>query len=378
MSNVGDARDRPAGNVVLNVSGWLWCVVMAIVAVSLMFTGGVLAALVHGVSAFLAAPPSWRVLARYGIKAPRPFKAAAVVGTWIVGAVIAAATNTPASEGRPAKDITGRPAAASSTEGPTTCEGIKSAPRDFAVLERGPLRERADPQSEQVSMPFGVDQEVRPVSIDTTMPLRELCRSGKWSYVAILQLPSDIGQAKGWVPTADLRPVNTDKSGRRIYGPADFEWPDGSLRYQKAILTVVNRVMAENPRCDAFNSQSILMDKDRAGPLIKVACFGEPEQIVDFRPDDATNGRSFAPVDPIDETTAREACWSAAKERATHPSTVDISTFGGQFNSDESGSASYRTTFTAKNAFNLSLNFTISCSFKGNEFMGVEIQETVK
>lgn len=366
-------------NVLLKVCGWLWCAGAAILSIAFLVTGPTVAGVALAASAFLAAPPSWHVLARYGVHATRPVKAVAVLGTWLAGLVSVAATNPLAPvPKKPGEEVAGSAQAVGGSEGPATCDGIAAKPRDFAVREGAPLRARADAQSDQVSIPFGVIQEVKPVSIDTTMPVREMCRSGQWSYVTILQLPSDIGNGKGWVPTANLRPVNTDKSGRRIYGAADFEWIDGSLRYQKAILTVVNRVMAQNPRCDAFNSQSILMDKDRAGALIKVACFGETEQVVDFRPDDATNGRSFAPVDPIDERAAREACWAAAKERATHPSTVDISTFGGQFNSDESGGASYRTTFTAKNAFNLTLDFTIWCSFKGNDFTGVDIQETAE
>lgn len=375
MSGISDANDRQAKNIVLTTSGWIWCAVMGLVAIALLLTGSALAAVGFGISSFLAAPPSWRVLARYGIHATRRVKAAAVVGAWIAGSFAAGGLSSSIAGGE-GQDAVGGPVRTTSDAGPMTCEGIKSLPKDFAVRQDAPLRERADAGSAQVSIPFGVAHDLKPVSIDTTMAVREACRSGKWSYVTILQLPSDIGKGKGWVPTADLRPVKTDKNGRRIYGPADFEWVDGSLRYQKAILTVANRVMAQNPKCDAFNSQSILMDRDRAGPLIKLACFGQPEQIVDFRPDDATNGRSFAPVDPIDERTAREACWAAAKERATHPSTVDISTFGGQFQPYEGGTASYRTTFSAKNSFNLTLNYTISCSFKGNEFTGVDIQES--
>lgn len=261
-------------------------------------------------------------------------------------------------------------------EGATTCDGIKASPKDFAVLEGAPLHERADAQSAQVSMPFGVDREVKTVSIDTTMQVREMCRSGGWSFIHILQLPSDIGNGEGWVPTAKLRPVSTDKNGRRIYEAADFEWPEGSAPYRKAIITVANRIMAQNSKCDAINGQSVLLDKDRAGALIKLACFGADEQVVEFRPDDATNNRSFAPIDPIDETTARTACEDAAKQRTAHPSTVDISTFDGEFHSYAGGITSYRTTFTAKNSFNLELKYTIQCGFEGNKFTAVDIQES--
>ena len=362
----------------LKVFGIIWCVVMATIAFALAVTGSIFPALWFAISAILASPPTWRILSRYGVAATRKVQVVSVVGTYLVGAVVGFAINphpfgvvTPGSGGS-----TTHASISASPEGAATCEGIAGSSKDFAVANGGPLRERADDKSAQVTMAFGITKEVKPVAIDTTMPVRELCRSGQWSFISILQLPSDIGNGKGWVPTRDLRPVSTDKSGRRIYGPSDFEWPDGSKPYRKAVLTVVNRVMSQNPRCDAFNSQSILMDKDRAGPLFKAACFGATEQIVDFRPDDATNGRDFTPVDPIDEKTARVACWDAAKARASHPSTVDIATFDGQFQSDDSGGSSYRTTFTAKNSFNLTLNFTILCTFKGAKFVDVDVNET--
>lgn len=328
-------------------------------------------------SGFFAVPPGWRMLAGLGIHATRKIKAVAVIGTWIIAATIAAATNAlPQSPtGVPAR----KPAAVAAVEGPETCEGIRARPKQFAVLHGAPLHERADAQSEQVSIQIGSEPQPKPVSTDLTMTVREQCRSGNWSYVSILQLPSDIGKARGWVPTASLRPVNTDIDGRRIYGPEDFDWPDGSLRYQKAILTVVNRVMAQNSKCDAFNPQSILMDKDRAGVLIKAACYGEEEQIVEFRPDDATNGRSFMPAAPVvatDERTALAYCQTALRERATHPSTVEIGY--GTFVAQSNGTATYRTTFTAKNAFNLTLKFATLCRFLGDELIDIDIQEAVE
>jgi len=364
-------------NRALKIAGWLWCIGSAYNALMAIGAGKPLVAIAFFISAALAAPPSWHVLARYGVQATRPIKAVAIVGAWLVGVIILLATSphlpvVPAEGKGPVAE----PVAAAPIEGPATCDGIPTTPKDFAVREAAPLHERADAQSDQVSIPFGADQQMRPVSIDPTMPVREMCRSRDWSYVSILQLPSDIGRGRGWVPTAKLRPVSTDKRGRRIYGPADFEWPDGSLRYQKAVLTVVNRIMAQNPKCDAFNSQSLLLDKDRAGALFKVACFGADEQVVDFRPDDATNNRSFVPIDPIDETTARNACEAAAKQRAAHPSTIDISTSDGEFHSYAGGITSYRTTFTAKNSFNLELKYAIQCGFEGAKFTKVDIQET--
>ena len=118
---------------------------------------------------------------------------------------------------------------------------------DYAVKDSAPLRARADHQADQVQLQLGTSGELTPIEIDSSMAVREVCRAGEWSEVRVLQLPSDIGRAQGWVPSASLKPVKTDANGRRVYEAADFEWPEGSTRYKKAALTVINRVMAENP-----------------------------------------------------------------------------------------------------------------------------------
>ena len=173
---------KPGAGVALKICGWLWCAIMAISAISLFVTGSVLAGLAYGASAFLATPPSWRVLARYGIQATRKMKAVAVFGASILGGLTLATTAPPISNKAVSNaSVAEPPSGLPSNEGPSTCEGIKSTPRDFAVLEDAPLRERADAQSGQVSIPVGVDQGDTSVAIDTTMPVREMCRSGKWS-----------------------------------------------------------------------------------------------------------------------------------------------------------------------------------------------------
>ena len=246
---------------------------------------------------------------------------------------------------------------------------------DYAVENRAPLRSAADPKASQMQLYLGTSGELTPVEIDSSMAVRELCHAGEWSEVQVLQLPSDIGRAHGWVPSASLRKVKTTASGRRIYDADDFEWPAGSNRYKTAALTVINRVMAEDPTCDAFNTQSILVEKDRKGVLLKAACFGEPEQIVEFRPADATNGRSFAPVVPVSLDAASFACLAAARKNAVHPSTVDMSIMGATFTPHDDGSASYLTTFTAKNSFNLELQYSIECLFRGNELTFSSVEE---
>ena len=62
-------------------------------AIAFAATGAILPAVALSLSAFLAAPPSWRVLSRNGIRATRGMQVVAVVGTYAGGILINAITN---------------------------------------------------------------------------------------------------------------------------------------------------------------------------------------------------------------------------------------------------------------------------------------------
>ena len=269
-------------------------------------------------------------------------------------------------------------AATAAVQGGAPCGGNgRATMMDFAVQTTTALRSRPDKHSDLVSMPFGADQTARPVSIDHTMPVRELCRSGDWSEVRVLMLPSDIGRAEGWVPTAVLRPVKTGRNGRRIYNAADLEFSDGSHRYEAATLAVINRVMEQDPKCDAINTL-ILVDKDSTGARLHFSCFGEPERSIDFSSADASNGRDFTPAQPVEAIKGADAilkCEDAARERLSHPSTADFAMLDVDFKSFDNGAATYSTTVTARNGFNLELKYQVVCEFTGSELTDIKMDE---
>jgi hypothetical protein len=209
-----------------------------------------------------------------------------------------------------------------------------------------------------------------------------------WAIVVLtgLGLVMALGQAvagfrEGWTAeqakeaAATIAKENTHLAGRRIYKVADFEWPKGSAASREAVLTVINRIVKQNPACDAINRKSLTMN----GGTFQIACEGTGDgQSFEFTAADATNGRGFAPegpIAPISEADAIPACQQAVLQRVNHPSTVDWSLLSGSFDTFGNGGARFGIDFSAKNSFNLELTYRATCEFKGNkltDFVAIE------
>jgi hypothetical protein len=258
-------------------------------------------------------------------------------------------------------------------------EGEKVTGVDFAVRSSSPLLDTPDETGTPVTVTFGPANISVPVAVDQSVSVREVCRKDEWSKVRVLLLPDPIGSTTGWVPSNTLKAVRTNAQGRRLYQAADLQWPAGSAPHRRTFLAVANRIMEQNPKCDAINDQSLSVERDTGGTLLKIACYGAEEQAFDFRPADASNGRSFAPVAPIaavDKQQARNACQSAALRLASHPSTVDFHYTGETFDTFGNGGARFTTTLTARNSFNLELTHRATCEFRGNTLQDVQLSET--
>ena len=72
---------------------------------------------------------------------------------------------------------------------------------------------------------------------------------------------------------------------------------------------------------------------------------------------------------------AAPICESAARDRIVHPSTADFSILGRGFKSFDDGTAIFATTFTARNSFNLELEYQVACDFTGSTLTDVKIVE---
>ena len=231
-------------------------------------------------------------------------------------------------------------------------------------------------QTDADAVPWKVGNEVLPATVDDSFALNQLCASGTWSLIKVVG-PSEFRSWQGWVPSENVRKVQTNNVGRRIYRASDFDWPSRAVRSREAALTVMNRIMAQQPACEALDTANLVADD--IGVTFSVPCFTETDtQSFSFSAADATNGRNFAPVAPrsaMDKTRAFHACEDATKQRVNHSSTVDMSLMAIDFQHLGGGQTQLRTTFTAKNSFNAQLEFEVMCDFFGDELTDIGIVE---
>lgn len=89
-------------------------------------------------------------------------------------------------------------------------------------------------------------------TVDHTTRLRETCREGNWSQVAMLE-PEWLAGRAGWIPSGELRTIETDSAGKREYVEADFYWDDDTENYKQQLTAAVNRIVRENNRCETVD-----------------------------------------------------------------------------------------------------------------------------
>lgn len=195
------------------------------------------------------------------------------------------------------------PEAASAAAVPTPRDAVRGATcgsdgqvtqLDFAVAREGPLL--SQPRENAAPMNMRVGESEVPAPLEQQATVRELCRSGQWSEVRVLTLPSPLHQLQGWVRSEMLRPVSRDATGRRVYEAGDFDWPAGSAPHRAAAVRIMNRIMRERTDCDALDRQSLVMrERGQGRPVFSIPCFSSGEMVsFDFTSDDAAIERRFA------------------------------------------------------------------------------------
>ena len=96
-----------------------------------------------------------------------------------------------------------------------------------------------------------------------------------------------------------------------------------------------------------------------------------------LRHQNADSGEAFIAKEPLGQSAAVDGCEMAAKQAATHPSTVSFSrVWDLAYIPHVSGRARVVSTFTAKNAFDLELKFRIDCLFDGPSLIEANIAES--
>ena len=240
--------------------------------------------------------------------------------------------------------------------------GSRKTELDFAAKNDVDLR--VAPNDRAATVPWKIGDETVSFPMEEGRTVREHCRVGNWSKIHTPN--SDVPRFYGWVPSSALEKVKTTADGRRVYTEKDFEWPEGSAGLRTAAVKVMNRIMDERRECEALDHGNLVLNKTGKGKVFSVPCFTKGEMLsFDFVAADATNGRSFDKVEPMDKFEAVEACKSAVLSHATHPSTVDFPTFDYDFRSGGEGRTQMLMSATAKNAFNLELTFDVQCDFDG-------------
>ena len=218
--------------------------------------------------------------------------------------------------------------------------------------------------------------------IDYSTTVRRLCAQSEWTEVQIVT-PDWLTSVRGWVPNSVLREIERSEDGTRKFVEADFFWDDDTSQFKPQIVAVVNRIARENRNCSTIDPSSVAKSPSRSkpnDPVFFVTCgTGTDVFNVWFKPADAEGGELFLAKTPLDRNAAADACEMAAKQAATHPSTVSFSrVWDLAYIPHPSGRARVVSSFTAKNALNLELKFRIDCLFDGSTLIETNIAESLE
>lgn len=183
------------------------------------------------------------------------------------------------------------------------------------------------------------------------------------------------------MPNHVLQEAHTGEDGVRVYVEDNFHWDDRTSKYKPQIVAIVNQITRENNKCEEIRPYTVDQSISRSkpgDPVFYVTCGSGMDAFnVWFKPTDAETGETFAATVPLERSAAVDACEQVSKSAATHPSTVQFSRFLDlAYVSHASGRARVVSTFTAKNAFNLELEYRIDCLFDGASLIETHIAES--
>lgn len=150
--------------------------------------------------------------------------------------------------------------------------------------------------------------------------------------------------------------------------------------HQADVAGMLNLLRETVPECrealSPMNAGPASVQPEPGNPHFFVFCGNQMRKKINFTWMDAVNKRVPAPAPRVDRTAAVNACESRAKSWATNPQTVSFSrVLDMDFRDHGDGSATIRSAFTAKNAFNLELKFAISCEYAGGRITHSSVSE---
>jgi hypothetical protein len=208
--------------------------------------------------------------------------------------------------------------------------------------------------------------------IEASFAVKEVCRSGVWSKIETITPTWLADTRKGWIESKHL--ITAEQRAAKGFVEDDFIFSKEAKPWKKIIIEGVNRIARQDNRCKEIDpgTADITPDGTKTNPQFFVTCDPSgPAFNVFFTKADIDKGRTFEAPTWIDHQMAAEACEAAAKASAVHPSTVDFSRFMDLAVQDfADGRTEVRSTFTAKNSFNLELKYDIACRFNATGFVG--------
>lgn len=217
--------------------------------------------------------------------------------------------------------------------------------------------------------------------VDSSTTVRRLCAQSDWTEVQIVT-PEWLSDVKGWVLSKNIRIIEKQIGGARLYTQQDFHWDNDSRKHKKEIVAVINKIAKNNRNCTELDTSSMTLSPSKSkpnDPVFFVTCgSGASVFNVWFRPSDGNTNAAFTAREPLDRNSATDLCESAAKQAAQHPSTVSFSRLWDlAYQPHVSGRARVVSTFSAKNSFNLELKYRIDCLFDGPNLIERTIEEAV-
>lgn len=266
------------------------------------------------------------------------------------------------------------------------CRSANARERDAAVADATVLRVSPTANARPIFRSNGgsASDDDAHSSVDASVPLREQCREGGWARVRALS--SGQRWMAGWLPAAALSKLTLDNQGHRTLRAADISWQPGSERDRTAILSVANRILREDQRCEAINGRTLLVEGEGGRRRYTITCEGPAGSFpIEFTAADARRGRSFAmapvavDVASADASTdssatfsksdAISACVDAMKAKLYQPRSAEFHTFLDTTYTVDSGRSRVTVGFSAKNGFGNEIDAVAECVFDGDQLV---------
>ncbi len=218
------------------------------------------------------------------------------------------------------------------------------------------------------------------ITIDNSVTVFEECSEGNWSKIRVIN-PDWLSQShRGWIASRFLRGKKIDHTGFEVFTEADFLFDKNIRPYKDIIIAGVNKIHRENSQCKDIDTSSAYISSSKgskSNPVFFVTC-GKGYKVfnVFFSKSDVENDIKFKAKKYINNTKAIDLCENYAKSVASHPSTVNFSRILNlSIYETPNGRTRVTSKFSAKNSFNLELEYSISCLLDSNGLIESNINE---